>query len=152
MRFIQQHLRCYRKSLAAVVVLIFGGCTGAEGPDTVAVTGTVTVNGSPLEGASVTFHPIEGSENVLASQAVTDAAGRFRLATHVGGGRFKDGIVPGKYSVVVTKLDTAAISSTLAPPKNLLPEKYDSPTTSGLSAEVSADKENDFKFSINGGL
>jgi hypothetical protein len=113
------------------------------------VTGTVTLNGTPVEGASITFQPQENSENALASQAMTDADGRFRLTTHIGGGRFKDGVAPGKYAVSVTKLDTAAISSTLAPPKNVLPKKYGSAAISGLTAEVRIGNENDFPFNLD---
>jgi hypothetical protein len=101
-----------------------------------------------VEGANVIFQPIEGSASTLASQSVTDASGRFELSTHVGAGKFKPGIVPGTYSVVITKLDTAGISTTLAPPKNVLPKKYANANTSGLTANVTAGQENDFDFAL----
>jgi hypothetical protein len=88
------------------------------------------------------------SGQTLASQSVTDAQGRFELSTHVGAGKFKPGIVPGKYSVAIAKLDTASIATTLAPPKNLLPKKYADPKTSGLVAEVVEGRENDFEFPL----
>jgi hypothetical protein len=125
------------------------GCDGSvAGPATVAVTGTVTNGGAPLEGANVIFHPVVESGQTLASQAVTDARGRFELSTHVGAGKFKPGIVPGKYSVAITKLDAASIATTLAPPKNVLPKKYADPKTSGLVAEVVEGRENDFEFPL----
>jgi hypothetical protein len=128
----------------------YAGCDGSEaGPATVAVTGTVTNGGTPLEGANVIFHPVESGQT-LASQAVTDAQGRFELSTHVGAGKFKPGIVPGRYAVAITKLDTASIATTLAPPKNLLPKKYADPKTSGLVAEVVEGQENDFEFALSG--
>ena len=95
------------------------------------------------------FHPVDGAEHALASQAVTNAEGQFQLATHVGGGKFKAGIVPGQYAVAITKLDTAAISGTLAPPKNLLPKKLGDPATSGLSADVTVGKDNNFPFALD---
>ena len=125
-----------------------GGCSDIpSGPETVRVTGTVHYQGSPIEGANVLFQPVEGSGQTLASQSATNAEGQFELSTHVGGGQFKPGIEPGKYSVTITKLDPAS-TTMLAPPRNLLPKKYASPQTSGLSADVVTDKENDFKFTL----
>jgi hypothetical protein len=138
--------RVFGSSLCAVVLL---GCDRApEGPDTIAVSGTITYQGRPVEGANVIFHPTDASAT-LASQAVTDANGRFELATHVGAGKFKPGIEPGKYAVAITKLDTASISTTLAPPKNLLPLKYANQNTSGLTADVARAQENNFDFALS---
>jgi hypothetical protein len=128
---------------------VVAGCAGSQGPETVEVTGTVTMGGKPVEGANVIFHPLDGGESTLASQSVTNAAGQFELATHVGGGKYRPGIVPGKYAVVVTKLDTAAIATTFAPPKNLLPKKYSDPASSGLTADVVAGGLNDFPFQLD---
>ena len=126
------------------------GCgPSTSGPNTVEVTGTVTYQGAPVEGANVIFQPATGSDQTMGSQAVTDSQGRFKLSTHVGGGKFKSGIAPGKYAVTINKLDTASISNTLAPPKDLLPKNYGNPKTSGLSADVSFEQENDFKFALS---
>src|SRR5215471_14837470 len=101
------------------------GCHGSKGPATVEVTGIVTLNGSPVEGANVFFSPATGSEaSRLSSQATTDHNGKYQLRTHIGGGQFKSGIVPGKYDVTINKLDTASVKNTMSPPKNLLPAKY----------------------------
>ncbi len=136
-------------TFSTLCIALLSGCIGtSQGPETVEVTGKVTMEGSPVEGANVVFHPVDGGERALASQAVTDAQGRFRLATHMGGGKFKPGIVPGQYDVAINKLDTAAISSTFAPPKNLLPKEYASPKTSGLTANVAPGQDNDFEFSL----
>lgn len=129
-------------------MVIVSGCAGSQGPETVEVTGTVTMDGNPVEGANVVFHPLEGGEGVLASQSVTNAEGQFQLTTHVGGGKYKPGIVAGKYAIVITKLDKAAISTTFAPPQNLLPKKYSNPATSGLTAEVVVGRPNEFEFPL----
>ena len=135
----------------ALFPVAFAGCDNSvAGPATVAVTGTVSSGGTPLEGANVIFHPIVESGQTLASQSVTDAQGRFEMSTHVGAGKFKPGIVPGKYAVAITKLDTASIATTLAPPKDLLPKKYAHPKTSGLVAEVIEGQENEFEFALTG--
>jgi hypothetical protein len=126
------------------------GCSGVKsGPATVEVTGTVTINGSPVDEAIVLFTPeIGASDGRLASQATTDSEGRFKLTTHVGGGKFKSGIVPGKYEVAITKLDPAAVKNPFSPPKNLLPPKYADPKTSQLKAQVAAGQTNHFQFPL----
>jgi hypothetical protein len=141
--------RAYRVTLTAVLCIVLRGCHGgAVGPETVEVTGEVTFMGEPLEGANVIFHPEDGSDQTVASQAVTDASGRFELSTHVGAGKFEPGVVPGQYAVAVTKLDTSSISTTLAPPKNLLPKKYGNPKASGLTAKVAPGLENHFELAL----
>jgi hypothetical protein len=134
-----------------IVVALAVGCDIAPaGPETVPASGRVTQNGDPVEGAMVTFYPVEGSAATLASQAITGPDGRFDLSTNVGAGKMKSGIVAGKYAVTVTKLDIAGAKNMLAPPKNLLPKKYGDPNTSGLKAEVVAGKEGDFEFAVDG--
>jgi hypothetical protein len=136
--------------LAALSLIALAGCGGTKGgPATVEVTGTVTLDETPVEAASVLFSPDTGSDDGrLASQATTDRDGRFKLTTHVGGGKFKSGIVPGKYVVSITKLDTAAAKNTYSPPKNLLPIKYADPKSSQLTATVGTGQANDFQFPL----
>jgi hypothetical protein len=135
--------------LALVGLASLCACNGGtKGPTTVEVTGIVTMDGTPIEGANVVFSPSGGDDSRLASQATTDSAGRYRLRTHIGGGKFKSGIEPGKYDVAINKLDTAAIKTTYAPPKNLLPAKYADAKTSQLKAEGVEGRENDFPFAL----
>jgi hypothetical protein len=126
------------------------GCRDSKtGPATVEVAGTLTLDGNPLEGASVIFSPGLGSDDGrLSSQATSDKDGRFRLSTHVGLGKTKSGIVPGKYDVTVVKTDPSSVKNTLSPPKNLLPSKYADAKTSGFKADVVAGKANEFPFEL----
>jgi hypothetical protein len=139
-----------RVALAILVLVALPGCGGTKGgPATIDVTGTITLNGTPVDGATVLFSPdIGSSDGRLASQATTDAEGRFKLSTHVGGGKLKSGIVPGKYVIAISKLDTAPAKNTFSPPKNLLLPKYADPKTSLLTAEVVSGKANDFSFPL----
>ena len=82
-------------SLVATITLV--GCTGTESLDTVPVEGMVTMNDSPVEGATVVFTPAGGEGHAAAG--VTDASGRFQLTTEASG----DGAVPGSYKVKITK-------------------------------------------------
>lgn len=135
--------------LAGLCLAAISGCGGSvAGPGMADVTGTVTYNGEPVEGANVIFYPVIGDDQTLTSQARTEKDGRFRMTTHVGGGKFQPGIAPGKYSVAISKPDTAAIKGTLTPPKDLLPRRYSNPTTSQLTADVGAGRENNFEFPL----
>lgn len=60
---------------AVTIVFLFMGCGG---PANVAeVTGTVTLDGRPLAGATVTFVPVDSS-GVL-SRGITDSEGKYKL-------------------------------------------------------------------------
>ena len=73
------------------------GCGGKYSP--VAVEGTVTLDGQPLDGAMVSFLPQEGAGR--AATGMTDADGTFQLTTFQEG----DGALPGTYRVIVTRTD-----------------------------------------------
>ena len=112
-----------------VVLIPFGlamsGC-GPDYPETVPVSGTVTLDGQPVAGASVVFTPEAGD---LAT-ATTDSSGQFQLSTY----RLADGAAPGHYRVTVAK-------TTVEPGEDekvlfLVPKKYGNPDTSGLECDV----------------
>ncbi len=84
--------------LASIVTV---GCGGSadEGPQVVAVTGTVTINGAPVKGAGVSFRPDEsqGNKTGFIPGGTTDAAGKYELSATAS----KKGAPPGWYKVVV---------------------------------------------------
>lgn len=166
--------------MALMGLLALVGCGSdphvANRPDVVPVTGVVTLDGAPVEGATVTFVNTAGmapGEQVTGRSSVgrTDESGRFELTTFESG----DGAVPGGYTVTVTKYEVQATGgggtttdvseeggslegeSYTAPDEesadadtatNLLPEKYDSAKSSNLSVTVKADGENDIPISL----
>jgi hypothetical protein len=67
------------------------GCQGRPSK----VEGIVTLDGKPVEGATVTFFPVDGSGRP--ASAVTGSDGVFRLTTFNTG----DGALPGTYKVTV---------------------------------------------------
>ncbi|MCH5372923.1 MAG: carboxypeptidase-like regulatory domain-containing protein [Planctomycetes bacterium] len=71
---------------------ILAGCGGGSNLST--VTGTVTMDGAPVEAASVAFTPEEGSQ----SFGVTDASGHYEL--YFAGDT--KGAVTGKHTVRIT--------------------------------------------------
>ena len=139
------------------------GCGGNAGyPDTAPVTGTVTLDGEPLEGAKVSFAPVEGRH----STGKTNAEGKYELRYT---GAIK-GAMLGTHRVMIEKkipdpggaptdpersaienatdLDTES-SEPLAIPTSMIdavPERYRG-KTSELSAEVK-DTDNVIDFEL----
>lgn len=125
---------CRRRLAAAILALpalCLAGCS--DGLNLVPVTGTVTLDGLPLEGASVVFRPEQGR----LSSGKTDAEGRYTL-------RYTDekaGALPGEHTVQIATAADDEESS--APPREKLPARYN--LTSELRATVStASQQHDF--------
>ncbi|RMF87778.1 MAG: hypothetical protein D6741_20100 [Planctomycetota bacterium] len=137
------------------------GCPRDSGrPKTYPVEGVVTLNGEPVEGATVVFSPVgggEGETSPQAAQAKTDADGHYELSTFEAG----DGAIPGEYAVIVTKYDVkptpggpeleseegqmkafleAQQGGDDSAVRNLLPAKYANAQTSGLKFTVKLER------------
>lgn len=79
--------------LAAVILCCSIGCFGGSS-NISEVSGVVTLEGEPLEGATVAFYPNDGR----ASQGVTDETGRYEL-TYL---RNEKGAVIGEHIVTIS--------------------------------------------------
>ncbi len=148
-------LRCIgRLSLIVLAGSHCTGCGGPEHPATFPVEGTVTYQGKPVDGATISLIPLEiGSRGAAATSG---ADGSFSMSTFAHG----DGAIPGEYLVTVFKYDEAMLDAAVADaamtleeeeemytddeaeggdagPRNLLPAKYADAMTSGLSIVVS---------------
>jgi len=105
--------------------LLTAGCT-PNFPRTVPVHGKVTLEGEPVRGAEIQF--IAAGLPTATGKIGPD--GEYRL----GSFQFEDGAVPGTYRVVVKPVE---ISTPYGPaPMFSIPERYQSPDTSGLEARV----------------
>lgn len=124
------------------------GC-GSKGPSTNMVEGTVLLDGSPVDGATIGFSPVSGG---LPGTGITNAGGVF-LLTAVQGGQSNQGVPEGEYKVTVSKLANIAPQpkpEELAqddiwkkyPPefKELIPGKYNDLATTDLTVTVSRGK------------
>ena len=60
--------------LWSAIIICLGGC-GGTGIPTASVTGTITLNGQPIQGVEVTFVP---KTKIRPSVGITDAKGRFK--------------------------------------------------------------------------
>lgn len=132
--------------VALVVIAMFSmllaGC-GDGRPAPAPVTGVVTYQGQPVEGAHVVFY----TQGTRPAMGTTNAEGRFSLLTWKPG----DGALQGEAVVCITKEeaihrkpdDPYAVAT-----KSLLPEKYRVPANSPLRAEVKPGEKNEFTFEL----
>ncbi len=151
--------------LLGVALLLLAGCTGGDtgtNPKTYPVAGTVTMGGTPVAGATVSFQLADGSRSAV---GITDEGGKYKLTTFAA----DDGAVPGDYKVSVFKLEGGKVESApvgqlasgeisesydpnvkpaTAAPKHLLPEKFANTAASGLTAKVAEGGENKFDFDL----
>ena len=125
------------------------GCGTGGGLATVKVTGTVTLDGEPVAGASVRFSPKTEGQGHPGS-ARTDAKGFYQLSTALG--KDNAGTTPGDYLVAISKVE---VDPNAPPPKpgfseqtrSLIPVRYAQTSTSELTATVE-NKPNVINFEL----
>lgn len=130
------------------------GCSSADDkwksqrPKTVLATGVVTLDGKPLEAAQVVF--VTGGDGTGGS-GLSDKDGRFELSAFPP----DKGIPPGTYSVMIVKAIVPEIQDVsedkYAPPAKatlLVPVKYTTPTTSGLSVVIPETGKEDIRLEL----
>ena len=154
---------------SAVLLLalaVSSGCGGGveDRPPTFPVSGTVAYNGSPVEGATVSFM-MEGAPR--AATGVTNKDGKFQLSTFA----LNDGAVVGTHTITVMKDDPSkgdgpSDDALLKDPnalagqmekmaeeadnfKGVLPQKYSAMSSSPLSETVSEDGANEFILQLS---
>jgi len=143
---------------AAVAVLAVPlGCSHGDSGSYATVSGVVTNNGTPVDGAKVTFHSTveSGGQKGGSYSAATDSSGKYVLAT-----AGKDpGIPPGLYKVTITKADFKGElpkdidqgqleASGMA--RNVLPKAYESLATTKLSVTLETGKNEGKNFDLKG--
>lgn len=110
------------------------GC--GKGRVFVPVTGTVTLDGEAVEGATVSFVP-KVAEGGSSATGITDASGKFELSSGA-----ESGAAPGEYYISVAKIETTIIENDnpllnkVQFGANELPEQYSDAKSSGLTATV----------------
>ncbi|MBX6316173.1 MAG: hypothetical protein IRY99_25170, partial [Isosphaeraceae bacterium] len=119
-------------TLLALVPL---GC-GRSGPELAPVTGKVTYKGQPVPRGTISFQPVDPKQGAPATGTI-EPDGTYTMQTTEPG----DGVRPGQYRVAITAREEAPILDYIPktpppPPKSLIPEKYENPETSGLTATV----------------
>lgn len=96
-----------RLPFAITLACCLPALTGCGGPKLVPVNGTVTIDGKPVDGATVTFVSDDGKHSFSGS---TDASGNYSLQEGE-----KTGAYPGSYKVIVIKNPHKATAEALDP-------------------------------------
>jgi len=145
-------------------LLFLIGCSGGEPvpeaySNLVPVSGTVLLDGKPLQGASITFSPI-GDDAVRRAYGLTDESGRYELMTPVRGRSVDEtkGAIPGRYAVFINKLQMP--DGTELPPdlthadameqgaQESLSARYSNPEKTQLTAEIPSVGEKPVEFNF----
>ena len=125
--------------VALVAAALVSGCGG--GP--AAVSGVVSLDGKPVEGATVNFTPAAGDGGGLGgSYGKTDAQGRYTLQTVAGD---KRGAAVGKHKVTIS-LSKPDPSNPEGAAKDLIPAKYN--VKSDLTFDVPSGGTNKADFAL----
>ena len=149
-----------------VLTAPFSGCGGKSDFAVNYVEGTVTLDGTPLANAVVSFSPVKGGTG-KAAVGTTDAKGVFKL-TATENNSIGGGAAAGDYEVSITKApdapaavdpdawktdpnygkDNKEMHSKTVEVKSEVPPGYRSTTTSGLTATIKPGKNTDIKFEL----
>jgi hypothetical protein len=130
-----------------VFLLAATGCSRGNARGRLPISGTVTLDGQPLESGYITFEP-KGTQNTQAGASIVAgkfeipqpagaAPGHYAVAVMAGAGKPLGNLSPGtpEYEAAALKKDTERI-----------PRKYNVKTT--LVADVQTDGENVFTFNL----
>lgn len=136
------------RALAAGTLLLASGCE-PTGPPTASVSGTVLIDGKPVEGVEVFF-----ATDAVAGSGITDARGKFMLASGASPGTNKVWLrkyVGGDPAMLEMDPEQLAAMSSAGPagakiPKPLLPPKYSDPAATVLTFDVPAGGTTDAKI------
>ena len=145
--------------LCLFVVPFICGC--GKKPDTIVVTGTITVDGQPVEEITIVFVPSDA--NGLAAFGKTDSQGKFRLSTAsrpVGSGAKAGEYIPtfskeeliGDAVAPMPENARAGDMVSMPAPKIVqhIPVKYSNAQTSGFDpVKVEKGKKNEFTFELS---
>ena len=133
---------------ACFLSLVFSGCGGKSDTGLVPVQGQVTLNGGPLpEGGNgnVTFSSADGKGNT--ATGLLDDDGNYRMSTFEA----NDGVLPGEYKVSVSWTSPGSgdpKTGVLKAPASIIDERFSNPETSGLTATITADGNEDLDFDL----
>ena len=134
------------RSLLGLVLVFVSGC-GSE--KLAPVSGTVTLDGKPLAGATVSFQPTaerEGIEAPLGSTGKTNDKGEYTLQTITG----KPGAVVGKHKVAISRHAQQVGDSDARAPrggwplKDQVPTQYNEQTTLTYDVPAGGSDKADF--------
>lgn len=126
------------------------GCSGGDDLPRQKVSGTITLNGQPLESGSIQFQPAADADaaGAVSGGGALISSGRYAIERDKG-------LTPGKYKVLIfshagTEVDESeppgeSVAQTKVPTERI-PREYNEATT--LTAQVSKEKENILNYDL----
>lgn len=136
----------YRIGAAGVLAFVVAGCAFIhedDGKPREAVSGTVTLDGQPLNGGSIVFIQADVDSTDVASAAIEN--GRFSIPRAVGP-------ITGRHKIRISRVVTSPVNPNAAPgepsksARETLPEKYNNQTV--LTAEIRHGPPNELVFHL----
>jgi hypothetical protein len=124
--------------LAAVTLLAACSGCGPGGPELADVTGTVTLDGKPVQGAILEFIPQEPGKST--AWGSTDEDGRYEMAF----GQSRQGAFPGRTLVRITSDDRVSLGGEKYEFTELFPPKYNAQSEQYVDV-ASGENEIDFR-------
>jgi hypothetical protein len=144
----------FNYAIVIVFLLPMLGCGGSV-LKTEFIEGTISFQGVPVEGAMLSFSPVNDADGAPASGR-TDVRGRYVLQTRFGA--VDAGTTPGEYVVTVTKMLEIPTGERVTYPdgtgfevmryEQALPGVYGSISTTPLRATVVSGGPNVFDFDL----
>lgn len=137
----------YRFGVALAALFVIAGCGGGDEGDGLAreaVSGTVTLGGEPLDGASIHLFPNDPGSAGEASAVIEN--GKFTIPK-------ERGPIAGAYTVKISTVQNVEVDPGAMPgdaPKRKperIPKKYNAATT--LNAEIKAGQPNELTFDLD---
>ena len=125
--------------LAALVLCVVVGCGNTKG--TFAVSGTVSVEGQPLEQGSISF--VSATPGSRSSTGGAIANGKYSIAA-------EDGLVPGTYRVTISAADMSNATAAGLPANGLAFPSLVDPAFNRANHEIEVTSEgpNSFAFDV----
>ncbi len=141
----QTHLRAARSAtvtLAVLAMTLMVGC-GRSGTPRAAVSGTVTLDNTPIPEGSIAFYPMGGSKGHSAGGEIRD--GSFTLSAHEGPivGQCRVEIRATRKTGQITRFGLKEAEMV----EQYVPPKYNQQSES--TVEVAADGPNQFEFKLS---
>lgn len=136
----------YRIGAVGVLAFVIAGCAFIDeddGKPREAVSGTVTLDGQPLNGGSIVFIPADVDTTDVSSAAIEN--GRFSIPR-------SEGPVTGRHKIRISRVVTSPVNPDAAPgepsktAQETIPEKYNNQTV--LITEIRHGPPNELVFHL----
>lgn len=137
--------RCLLYGLPLLLLIVTVGCGPTDSLNRQAISGTVTLDGQPLENGTIEMVPVDAGEGVASGANITD--GSYEIPQ-------EKGLPPGKYTVRISAAAGSPTKTSKAPPgegdvqpaEERIPARYNA--QSELTAEVTDGSPNTFDFEL----